>query len=314
MAGENDNPTTTTTTDPGAEGGAAQDQTQEELARERKRANDAYALMRKQEQRLRELEAKIEKQPTSTSRNTNNPITGEDPEPDADSDPIGWMKWSRREDQRKAESDRQRNEMLNLNTFGQTSEAIARQQVPDYDKAMEYLREDYRRELEDSGELDFTAAQAMNDPQQRSNIISHASARGVSELEAAKDLVAAAAWEWRRQRIVAAQQRLGGNPALKAVEMAKKRGWAGQSSGGGTTTGVVDDVLKELERKKNLRAAGNTTADVRDGGEPREKRAWNYDQLAELKRTNPAEFRKVIAEIATDADSDPSVLNGVIRH
>jgi hypothetical protein len=318
MADGTNHTTTDAATDAGATDGAT-DQTAEELAREKKRANDAYANLRKRDatitaltQRLDRLESeRSDKRETRQAATT--AITGDDPEPDADTDYIAWMKWSRREDQRMLARDRQRQEMDNINTFGATSEAIARQQVPDYDKAMEFLRTDYRKELEDSGELDEAAMQLMSDPNQRQNIANHAAAKGLSESDAARDLCAMGAWEWRRQRIVLAQKRLGGNPALKALDLAKRRGW-GTSQGNQGTTGVVDDGLKELERKRALRAAGNTTADVRDGGEVREKRAWTYDQLAELSRTNKTEYNKVIKEIAADADSNPAVLDGVIRH
>jgi len=149
----------------------------------------------------------------------------DDPEPNIEEDPTGWMKWSRRQDQRQAAFDRQRQEFDNLNSFGLAAEATARQQHPDYDQAMEFLRQDYRKELEDSGELDETAMQLLNDPAGRQNVLAHAAQKGLSEQDAASELCATGAWEWRRQRIVAAQRRLGGNPALKAVEMAKKRGY-----------------------------------------------------------------------------------------
>ena len=311
----------------GTNGAAATpDPKDDALAREQREKNAAYASLRKRDATIAQLTARLDKlEQQGATRETKPAAVVGDAEPDANEDPIGWMKWNREQDRKEAQRNRQQQEMENLNSFGVASEATARQQVPDYDAHMEFLRNDYRKELEDSGELDEAAMQLLSDPAGRQNALNHASQKGLTEMDAARDLCAIGAWEWRRQRIVAAQRRLGGNPALKAVELAKRRGYkspdgtrqlnaTGDTSNRGTTGAIVDDALGELERRKNLRAASQTTADVRDGGEVREKRAWTYDQLQELRRTNPKEFNKVTKEIANDADNDPSILGNVIRH
>lgn len=298
-----------------------------EIARERKRANDAYALLRRSNASISELQERLNKleadrtvppaaaaQPAAREPGLNDP----DPEPNRASDPVEWLAWCRREDRREAARNQARNEMESLNTFAVSSEQIARQQIPDYDQAIGYLRSDYRKELEDSGELYVTAldmlAASQNDPNGRAAITNRMAEKGLSEIEAAQDLCADAAFEWRRQRIVKAQRMKGGNPAVEAVNMAKRRGYKTVAAGGAAQATGTGDALDELTRRQNLRRGTETIGDIRDAGEPREKRAWNRAQLDELQQSNPKEWRRVIKEIAAAADEQgaASVLPAII--
>ena len=211
------------------------------------------------------------------------------------------------------------NESSNLNTFALSAETAAKTEHPDYDKALNWLRDDYRKELEDSGELQEAALAALNDPNQKRNIEQHALSKGITEFDAALDLCAVGAFEWRRQQIVKSARRTGANPAVKAYEMAKKRAkgtpWADGAADTTTarTATQVDASLAEMERKRNLRSAEQSLSETR-GSEPHDKRVWTRRELEDLRQNNPKEFKRAIAEIAQQADAgDPrDVLGNLI--
>jgi hypothetical protein len=289
---------------------------------ERKGAGDAWKLLRQRDGQLAEQARKLAAQEERLARleaervsSDNEKAAPVDPnaEPDITTHPADWLKWSRKQDQIERQQQAVNNQLTELNSWAMSQEAVARQQLPDYEPAVAYLRTDYAKELEETGELDQAIFEAMQDPNQKQNITNYAIQQGVSEPEAAREMVINASWEWRRRQIVKAQRRKGGNPAVKAYEMAKKRGWNGQApkQAGGK---VVDEALNELERKRNLTRGTQSLSDVRDGGEPRDQRVWTYDDLDALRKSNPAEYRRVTTVIATQADSDPGLLGTIIRH
>lgn len=226
-----------------------------------------------------------------------------DPEPNIDEDPTGWMKWSRRQDQRQAALDRQRQDFNNLNSFGLAAEATARQQVPDYDQAMEFLRLDYRRELEESGELDEAAMPLLADPAGRQNVLAHAAQKGLSEVDAARDLCAMGAWEWRRQRIVAAQRRMGGNPALKAVEMAKRRGY---KAGLSNRQPTLSSSESGESRRMTVGAQSILAEPAREPTPTPQRRVLNRQELDALPpKARAEEIRRIAAAMDDEAPLTP---------
>lgn len=314
---------------PPANGAAADTEDPAKLKREK---DEAFRLLRSRDNQVRQLSERVkeiddlraeintlkqsrERAPKSESIA---PLS-DDGLPDINTDPTGWLKATREQDRQERIREQQQaalqNEQTTLNSFALSAEAVAKTQHPDYDKAMEFLRTDYRKELEDSGELHEAAFAALNDPNQKKNIDRYALEKGTTEVEAAVDMCAIGAWEWRRGQIVKAQRRSGGNPAVKAYEMAKRRGYKGEAGGvdGARSSTQVDASLAEMERKRNLRAAEQSLSDVR-GGEPHDKRVWTRAELEDLMRSNPKEYRRAIAEIANQADSgDPrDVLGSII--
>lgn len=318
---------------------------QEEAARERREKQNIIETLRKRDARTRQqddtiaaLQARLDRIETERQEQQNGAvhtaprgtITADDPEPDIDTEPTKWFKWRDLRDERRRQQEAQQNDIKSLNTFAVTSEQSAREKEPHYDEARDFFRNHYRGELEASGELEEAAlrvlAQAASDKTgfTRQQVNARMAEKGLSELDAAKDWCFEAAFEARRMDTVRAQLRRGGNPALQLVEMAKQRGWKpgtqfpgarlapADKNDKGSTSALVDDSMKELERRRNLRAATQTTADVRDGGEVPEKQVYNRAQLEELQRTNPAEYKRAIAQIVADAESDPSAHHGII--
>jgi len=302
----------------GGNGGAPTEPTTEELKTkaeaETKRANEAHKLLRKRDQDFRGLQERLDKleqeraaQRAQTQGTTS--AASDDAEPNAEENYVEWLKWDRRQlEKRLAQSDAQRRaetEAQNLNTFAMTSEAAARAEIPDYQPAVEFLIEDYRKELKLTGELDLAVDDALADknPQTRDNISRVMAERGISEREAAEDLVVRAAFEYRRQRAVRAAARHGGNPAKSAYELAKHRGWKGAQ--GTRTMAVVDGAVKEMERRRKLDAGTQTLGGIHEGGEPHDTRVYTRAELDEMRLKNPAEFRRVSREIAAQLDAHP---------
>ncbi len=300
---------------------------QAEVEAQTKRANEGYKTLRKRDEEQHQLRERIDKNERDMADlrasikgggAATTQASGEDLEPNADEEPIKWIQWNRRQekrenDQRIAQMQAQ-SEADRLNTFALTSEAAAKQKYPDYDQAMPFLVEDYKKELKTSGELDLAIDEMLADqrPEIRNALSRTMAEKGVGEREAAEDLVARSAFEYRRQRIVRAAAKHGGNPAEQAYELAKHRGWKGAQGTARPTT--VDSSLAEMERKRKLAAGTQTLSGVHDGGEPADTRIWTYPELRELERTNPAEFRKVTRAIAAGADENPDLLNQAIRH
>jgi hypothetical protein len=322
--------------------GADAEAAREEAARERREKQNVIETLRKRDAKIRQqdesisaLQARLDRLEESRQEPTKRPaaavaVNGEDPEPNRNDEPLEWLAWCRREDKREAARERQQGDWQNLNTFAVNSEQFARDKEPHYDEAREYLRSHYRDELEGTGELEEAGLRllqmAQNDKtgQTRQQLNARMAEKGLSELEAAKDWCFDAAFESRRMETVKAQLRKGGNPALKMVDLAKQRGWkpgtqyrgaglgAEDKNNRGSTGVLVDDAMKELDRRKRLRAGTETVADVRDGGEVSEKRTYTRQQLDELRNSNPAEYKRAIQEIVAASEEDPSAHHGII--
>lgn len=308
----------------------------DEVLKERKRANDAYAALRKRDAEYRRDIEDLRQKISSMEQTRSTPqraTGGDDPEPDPEQEPMKWFQWRDRQRDKAFQAELQRRDQMQaqqgqfaaMQNFALSSEAAARQQVPDYDNHLAFLRESYRKEMEDTGELPDAASRGLADPNYRQIILNRAAEKGLSEYDAALDWAADLAWEIRRQNIVSISQRTGANPALKAVQMAKRRGYGNQAimgdlgfkplsgqPGTHTTGAFVEDGLKELERRKNLRAGTNTTADIKDGGEVQERRAWKRGELEELRTTNPKAYRQAIQDIANMADEGDTGYRGII--
>lgn len=281
----------------------------------RKGDGEAWKLLRDRDRRMKEQDERIKRLEASLAGRGDGGVpaagSGTD-EPDVNENPGEWLKWSREQDKRERTKELQQLQFAQqnseINAWATGAEAQARAKFADYDDGIKWLKKSYTDELAATGELDQAAVELMADPSKRELVTNHALNNGMSEVDAARDLCAAGAFEWRRQRIVAAQRRLGGNPAEEAYKLATARGY----KRGGPT---VDATLAEMERKRALRDAGQTTADIREGGEPRDKRVWTNAELQELQRTNPQEFRRAIKDIASQADAEGSeFLGAIIKH
>ncbi len=301
---------------------------QAEVEAQTKRANEGYKTLRKRDEEQRQLRERIDKNERDMAdlrasiKGGGKPapmeLAGDEPEPSQEDEPLKWLAWRdakrEKEFERRMQQQQAQSAADQLNTFALTSEAAAKQKYPDYDQAMPFLVEDYKKELKTSGELDLAIDEMLADqrPEIRNALSRTMAEKGVGEREAAEDLVARSAFEYRRQRIVRAAAKHGGNPAEQAYELAKHRGWKGAQGTARATT--VDSSLAEMERKRKLAAGTQTLSGVHDGGESADTRIWTYPELRELERTNPAEFRKVTRAIAAGADENPDLLNQAIRH
>ena len=292
-----------------------------DIIKERAKANRAYQELRVyKEKTIPELQAEMEtlRAEVRAGRATETvaraaEVKADDPEPDADTDPVRWMKWARLQDradmQRTLGSVLGRAENDSLATFEATSLAAAKAKYPDYEDGLKWLYEDYKKELMETGELDLTAHDALADPKQRENISNFAIQNGMSEIDAARELVAQGAFNYRRNRILTAAKRNGFNPADKTYDMAKRRGWKGAGLGPKNNS-TVDEALKEMERKKNLRAAEQTVGG-RDGSAVQDGRVYTRNELEELRRTNRAEYNRAISEIANKANNEGAEAAGL---
>ena len=313
-----------------------------ERGAQEKRANQALGLVRKRDEeaaRVRERLDKNDREMAELRAALNKGggaeavqrTDGADPEPDKTENPIEWLAWDRRQERaenarREAERDA-RSEADRLNNFAISSEAAARAELPDYEDAMKFLVDDFRSELKTTGELDLSIDEMLADRRQdvRDAVSRVMAERGIDERAAAEELIVQAVFEHRRMRTVRSAAKRNQNPAKKGYELAKHRGWKGAQGtrnldGGtdkrnqGSTGAIVDDAMKELERKRALQRGTQTTAGVHEGGEPHDTRVYTYQELRDLERSNPAEFRRATREIAANADTNPDLLDAAIRH
>ena len=323
-----------------ATGSVTDDETPEKLKAQRDKAirdkDQAFSLLRSRDLKVSQMSERLKSLDTLEAEMTEikrrlpaatatAETTTFDPnvEPDINTDPTNWMKWKDRRDEQRWQQLQQQNnarsEIDALNAYGQSAEVAAKAQYPDYDDAMAFLKKDYQDELMETGELRRAAKQALRDPSQKQNIEAYALDHGMSETEAALELCAVGAWNWRRNQIVAEARESGDNPAAKAYKLAQRRGYKGKGEAGGMdgtkarTATQVDASLAEMERKRNLKAAEQSLSDVR-GAEPQDKRVWNRRELEDLQRNNPAGYRRAIREIAEQANAEgaQNVLPSVI--
>lgn len=310
-----------------AGGGAAQpsiEELQARLDKAEKDKGDAFRLLRDRTLKAQQLEKNVTdlrsefdefKRGRSAAPVEGAPrreFDGTEAEPDINAEPTDWMRWNAAKTRRELFARDQQGEQMrsldSLNSFAVAAEVAARQEHPDYDDAIKYLRNDYRKELEETGELHQAALDAVADPRQRQNIENYAMMHSMTMEDAAAELVVNSAWEYRRQQIVKDARRTSDNPASRAFRLAQRRGYKPKGAEGEITASSstqIDRSLQEMERKKNLREAGQSLADTA-GSEPRDQKVWTRDELENLRRNNPDEYRRAIASIANTMDTDKS--------